>query len=179
VSRSWITKRCARASSTTIRNCCAVHSTVGYAVTFQCRIRRVPCVVTCPTGAESYGAEVADFGQIAPAGIFCGVQGAIAGNDFFITEVWTWRGLVTYYTVFVIDLASWRVLILGSTPHPEAVFMSQTVRTLRMAKGRAIHAPHILMCDRDRKWSGDVRRQLRDARILLVSAPGRAPNANA
>jgi putative transposase len=31
--------------------------------------------------------------------------GAIAGADFFTTEVWTWRGLVTYYTVFVIDLA--------------------------------------------------------------------------
>jgi hypothetical protein len=28
--------------------------------------------------------------------------GAIAGADFFTTEVWTWRGLVTFYTVFVI-----------------------------------------------------------------------------
>ena len=35
--------------------------------------------------------------------------GAISGADFFTTEVWTWRGLVTYYTVFVIDLASRRV----------------------------------------------------------------------
>jgi len=26
--------------------------------------------------------------------------GAIAGADFFTTEVWTWQGLVTYYTVF-------------------------------------------------------------------------------
>ena len=44
--------------------------------------------------------------------------GAIAGADFFTTEVWTWRGLVTYYTVFVIDLASRRVHIVGSTPFP-------------------------------------------------------------
>jgi hypothetical protein len=44
--------------------------------------------------------------------------GAIAGADFFTTEVWTWRGLVTYYTVFVIDLASRRVQILGSTRIP-------------------------------------------------------------
>jgi hypothetical protein len=35
--------------------------------------------------------------------------GAIAAADFCTTEVWTWRGLVTYYTVFVIDLASRRV----------------------------------------------------------------------
>ena len=31
--------------------------------------------------------------------------GAIAAADFFTTEVWTWRGLVTYYTVFAIGLA--------------------------------------------------------------------------
>ena len=46
--------------------------------------------------------------------------GAIAAADFFTTEVWTWRGLVTYYAVFVIDLASRLVQILGSTPHPNA-----------------------------------------------------------
>jgi putative transposase len=46
-------------------------------------------------------------------------QDAIAGADFFTTEVWTWRGLVTVYTVFVIHLASRRVHILGSTPHPD------------------------------------------------------------
>ena len=51
--------------------------------------------------------------------------GSIAGADFFTTEVWTWRGLVTFYTVFVIDFASRRVQILGSTPHPEALFMGQ------------------------------------------------------
>jgi hypothetical protein len=46
--------------------------------------------------------------------------GAIAGADFFTAEVWTWRRLVTYYTVFVIDLASRRVQIIGSTPHPQS-----------------------------------------------------------
>ena len=59
--------------------------------------------------------------------------GAIAGADFFTTEVWTWRGLVTYYTVFVIDLASRRVQIVGSTPHPHELFMQQVVRTLTAA----------------------------------------------
>ena len=73
--------------------------------------------------------------------------GAIAGADFFTTEVWTWRGLVTYYTVFVIDLASRRVQILGSTPHPEALFMQQIVRTLTMAEAGAVPAPNVLTCD--------------------------------
>ena len=31
--------------------------------------------------------------------------GAIAGADFFTTEVWAWHGLATYSAVFVIDLA--------------------------------------------------------------------------
>jgi transposase InsO family protein len=105
--------------------------------------------------------------------------GAIAGADFFTTEVWTWRGLVTYYTVFVIDLASRRVQILGSTPHPEALFMLQVVRTLTMAENDDVPAPHVLICDRDRKWSTDVRRRLRDAGIQVVLIPERAPNANA
>jgi putative transposase len=105
--------------------------------------------------------------------------GAIAAADFFTTEVWTWRGLVTYYTIFVIDLASRRVQILGSTPRPDAVFMEQIVRTLTVAEAGAVPAPHVLICDRDRKWSGDVRRRLHDAGIRVVLIPERAPNANA
>jgi transposase InsO family protein len=105
--------------------------------------------------------------------------GAIAGADFFTTEVWTWQGLVTYYTVFVIDLASRRVEILGSTPYPEARFMQQVVRTLTMAKGGVTGQPRVLICDRDRKWSGDARRRLREAGLRVVLIPERAPNANA
>ena len=102
----------------------------------------------------------------------------IAGADFFTTEVWTWRGLVRYYTVFVIDLASRRVQILGSTPYPEALFMQQVIRTLTMAELEALDV-HVLICDRDRKWSREVRRQLRDADIKVVLTPERALKANA
>jgi hypothetical protein len=49
------------------------------------------------------------------AGLLTGALGAIRGADLFTTEVWTWRGLVTYYMVFVIGLASRRVQVLGST----------------------------------------------------------------
>jgi putative transposase len=78
--------------------------------------------------------------------------GAIAGADFFTTEVWTWRGLVTYYTVFVIDLASRRAHIVGS---------------------------RVLICDRDAKWSAPVRARLDEAGIRVVQTPYQAPNANA
>jgi hypothetical protein len=98
--------------------------------------------------------------------------GHIAGADFFTTEVWTWQGLVTYHTVFIIDLASRRVQILGSTPHPEALFMQQIVRTLTMAAPDGVNPPQVLICDRDRKWSHAVQLQLRDAGIRVVLIPG-------
>jgi hypothetical protein len=37
----------------------------------------------------------------------------------------------------------------------------------------------VLICDRDSKWSRDVRRLLGDAGIRVVRTPERAPNANA
>jgi len=90
--------------------------------------------------------------------------GAIAGADFFTTEVWTWRGLVPYYTVFAIDLASRRVQILASTPHPNDLFMRQVSRTLTVTDG-PLGAHRVLICDRDRKWSQDVRQLLADAGV--------------
>jgi HTH-like domain len=80
--------------------------------------------------------------------------GAIAGADFFTTEVWTWRGLVTYYTVFVIDLASRRVQIVGSTPHPDDQFMRQIGRMLTAADLGMLFDHRVLICDRDRKTDG-------------------------
>ena len=101
---------------------------------------------------------------------------AIAAADFWTTEVWTCRGLVTFYTVFVIELASRRVQILGSTPHPDDAFMTQVVRTLTMADQRCCR---VLICDRDAKWSAAVRIRLHEAGIRVVQTPLQAPNANA
>jgi transposase InsO family protein len=100
----------------------------------------------------------------------------IAGADFFTTEVWTWRGLVTVYTVFVIHLASRRVQILGSTPFPDEAFMRQVGRSLTMAD---MDTCRVLICDRDAKWRGPVREILQNAGIRVVQTPYRAPNANA
>jgi len=39
--------------------------------------------------------------------------GAIAATDFFTIEAITWRGLVRYFVLFVIDLQTRRVQIAG------------------------------------------------------------------
>jgi putative transposase len=105
--------------------------------------------------------------------------GVIAGADFFTTEVWTWRGLVTFYTVFVIDLASRRVQVVGSTPYPDEVFMRQVGRTLTAADEGVLSGHRVLICDRDAKWSTSVRARLGKAGIRVVQTPFQAPNANA
>jgi transposase InsO family protein len=85
---------------------------------------------------------------------------------------------VTYYTVFALDLASRRVVIAGSTPWPNELFMHQVVRSLTTAEG-FLAAHRVLVCDRDLKWSRAVRESLADAGIAVVQTPIRAPNANA
>ena len=76
----------------------------------------------------------------------------------------------------MIHLASRRVHILGSTPHPDEAFMRQVGWTLTMADAETCR---VLICDRDTKWTGSVRECLRAARIRTVQTPYQAPNANA
>jgi hypothetical protein len=105
--------------------------------------------------------------------------GAIAGADFFTTEVWTARGLVTYYTLFVLDLRSRRVQIVGSTLHPDAAFMTQAARRLTDAVDGFLAGHRVLICDRDAKWTDGFRALLDGAGVRIVMTPVQAPNANA
>src|ERR671918_473186 len=105
--------------------------------------------------------------------------GGIAGADFFTTEVWTARGLVTYYTLFVLDLKSRRVQIVGSTRSPDAAFMAQASRRLTDAVDGFLALHRVLICDRDAKWTDGFRALLEGAGVRIVRTPVQAPNANA
>ena len=73
---------------------------------------------------------------------------ALLAADFFTTDVWTHRGLLTYYTAFVIELHSRRVHVLGSTPHPDNGFVVQAFRGLADDRD-VLRAGRLLICDRD------------------------------
>ncbi len=105
--------------------------------------------------------------------------GAIAAADFFTSEVWTPRGLVTYYILFVIDLRSRRVHLVGSTPTPDDGFMAQAARRLTDAVDGFLASHRVLICDRDSKWTDSFRRILSGAGVRIVLTPVQAPNANA
>src|SRR6266850_3624201 len=49
--------------------------------------------------------------------------GAIAATDFFTIEGITWRGLVRYFVLFVIDLKTRQVEIAGITASPDGAWM--------------------------------------------------------
>jgi putative transposase len=105
--------------------------------------------------------------------------GAIAAADFFTTEVWTARRLVTYYTLFIMELASRRVQIVGSTPHPDEAFVLQAARAVMDADEGCLRGSRVLICDRDTKWSEAFRQAFAAAGVRVVQTPYRAPNCNA
>ena len=105
--------------------------------------------------------------------------GEIAAADFFTTEVWTPKGLVTYYTLFLIDLKTRRVDVAGSTPHPDEAFMAQVARNLTDAVDGFLLPHRFLICDRDAKFTKQFLRILKDSSVDTVLIPHRAPDCNA
>jgi putative transposase len=79
----------------------------------------------------------------------------------------------------VIDLASRRVQIVGSTPYLNDLFMRQISRTLTAEEIGLLCHHRVLICDRDGKWNAEVRQLLGNTGIEMVLTPVRAPNANA
>jgi putative transposase len=74
---------------------------------------------------------------------------ALAATDFFTVEVATWHGLVTYYVLVVMELATRRIEIAGITPHPTAAFMQQCARQLTDPLEGFLLGKRYLLHDRD------------------------------
>jgi putative transposase len=83
------------------------------------------------------------------------------------------------YTLFVLDLKSRRVQILGSTPNPDAAFMARAARRLTDAVDGFLAGHRVLICDRDGKWTDAFRGLLGGAGVRIALTPVQAPNANA
>jgi transposase InsO family protein len=105
--------------------------------------------------------------------------GAIAATDFFTVEVVTWRGLVRYFVLFVIDLESRRVEIAGITATPNGDWMQQVARNMVDCEdGFLVNCRHLIH-DRDPLFTHAFAGTLRRAGINPVKLPVRSPNLNA
>jgi hypothetical protein len=104
---------------------------------------------------------------------------SIFAADFLTTEVWTMRGLVTHYTLFVIHHATRAVRIVGTTVHPGGVFMEQIAKLLTDPFDGFLRHARFLIVDRDSKFTDKFREILRDAGVRVLRIPASAPNCNA
>jgi putative transposase len=76
----------------------------------------------------------------------------LVATDFFTAEVWTTAGLVTYYVLFFIHLASRKVHVAGMTPHPDERWMAQVARNVTMENWGFLEPGQYLLHDRDGKF---------------------------
>ncbi len=102
-----------------------------------------------------------------------------AASDFLTAEVWTGRGLTTYYLLFVISLAERVVEILGMTTRPEEGWMLQIGRNLIDSESGALRGKHYLIIDRDTKYTEQFRRLIGEAGTQVIRLPPMSPDLNA
>lgn len=105
--------------------------------------------------------------------------GAIAATDFLTIEVVTWRGLVRYFALFVIDLKARQVEIAGIIATPNAAWMSQIARNLTDCETGFLRGSHFLIHDRDPLFTKDFGAILQTSGVRSVRLPSRSPNLNA
>jgi putative transposase len=102
----------------------------------------------------------------------------LAGTDFFTAEVLTLHGLVTYYVLFFIHLASRRVDIAGITVHPDEAWMKQIARNVTMEECGILLDCRYLLHDRDAKFTHSFRAIIASGRVEPLALPARSPNLN-
>ena len=103
----------------------------------------------------------------------------MAATDFFTVELWTPRGLVTYYVLFIMHLSTRSVHIAGVTTAPNGAFMKQVARNLTDESDGFLLNSRYLIMDRDTKYTEDFREHLNRECVKPVRCPARAPNCNA
>ena len=103
----------------------------------------------------------------------------IAAADFFTSEVWTARGLVRYFTLFVIDVATRQVHIAGTTTNPTSVWMVQIARNLTDCDTGFLRGKRYLIIDRDILFDPQFKGIVEGVGIDIILTAYRAPNMNA
>src|SRR5579862_2196290 len=99
----------------------------------------------------------------------------LVGCDFFTKEVWTLGGLVTYYVLFFMHVATRKVYIAGFTKNPNEQWMKQIARNVTMNAVGFLDGMKYLICDRDGKFAPTFRNLIESAGIEILRLPAQKP----
>jgi len=102
--------------------------------------------------------------------------GVIVGLDFFTVEVVTVLGLVRYHVLFVIDIGSRLVEVVGLARNPGGEWMMQMVRNLIDIDDGFLRGKRYLILERDPLYTKELRQMLRGAGVKPLLLPARSPN---
>src|SRR5215467_9143539 len=103
----------------------------------------------------------------------------LAGTDLFTVEVFTLKGLITYYVLFFIQLETRRVCLAGITPYPDQQWMEQQARNVTMKDWGFLAHSRYLLHDRDGKFCPVFREVIQAGKVKPLKLPARSPNLNA
>ncbi|MFC1573510.1 hypothetical protein ACFL6M_07945, partial [Candidatus Eisenbacteria bacterium] len=95
--------------------------------------------------------------------------------DFTTIEVWTKQGLVTFYLLFAMEVATRRVHFVGCTTNPHGAWMKQIARNLTDSDDGFLLGTRYLLMDRDTKFCAAFRSLLEDSGVKPVRLPALSP----